>query len=1511
MKESIHIFQGLKRDNHQIRQGENFLWNAHNIRLTSREDSTDFSVTNERGTEEIMSFEGNYVGHCVFGKYLVVFTSDDYGRSTIYRVEYRNDKLITLVLYNNYQSNDMWDVKYPIETLGVSENELINKVYWIDGIHQPRVINITKAELLGIDTSESKDISEDLGYDDKSFDFVKELKLEEEVSISKLYSKGIFASGTIQYAFTYYNKYEQESNIFYISPLYYISTENRGGSPEEVISNAFKLEITNFENYDYIRVYSIHRTSENTAPEVKVVVDLSIKEIANNYVYYIDNGTSGYTIDPTQLLYIGGETIIPKTFTQKDNTLFFGHIKRSADYKLNEVKKLLTDENYSIDDYNIPYLSYQTTTKDTYYDDNTQLSNSYSGIFKTNEYYRCGIQVQYSNGKWSDPIFVKDMIINDKYPWENKGIIKSKAISLEYESIVDKLIELGIRKIRACVVYPDAIDRNIICQGVLCPTVFSVAGRRADGPYATSSWFFRPATSDIKLADTTVQTTNNDNAYTGASIQYAHNYSLLPPNDRGAEIQSTNGKCHNIKDIAALTLYSNNEKEDNIGNYNSQFFVDENIITMHSPDLEFDESLKSFNWKGTELNIIGMVTLKASAGDINIQTSSPPAGATSTGFIREFIGFSTKANSLRNGGLVSGGFYKDCNVTNTFEVGNDRNWMVYPWQKSGSLNDDRRRPSDKGIQSSVLQKKIISNLKYFSDNKSIVGGSLVYDIEDPKLFNSDTVSLTTLNISYLNKRISYFGNVDDLITKTSNYSTCSGGSFASYFSLDGTENTSDPIRMKYKSSPHLVFSLKGTNPTDVRILPRHEELTSLNGNKYNLPEWQYLGSKDESDNDFDRGYKYLWYFTEDSIKSVHKESEIPNAYLGYYALHSKKDNYYRLSIATNNGGTTYWELLSETAPIVVIISERFTITKPYGHFFPVQIGSEIVTDTESNYDNLGHYTGEDRYYLISPVEDHPGYWTIKHILDEEISNYISDNPVTNQEYTIQQDRFSDSEEQPEQQGVVPPYLLLAEIRRTNQNNDFRFGGLSKEALESNIWFPASPAISIYNLGESRDVIVPFLFGDSWYTRYDCLKTYPFTKEDENQIIEIGSFMCESRINLDGRYDNNKGQISNLYVSPSNFNLINTVYSQKDNFFSYRIYDEDYYKTAAYPNQIIWSKEKHPGEEIDTWTNITLANSLDLPSDRGELTSLQFWNETLLGFQERALSQIMFNSRVQIPVTDGVPIEISNNYKVDGYKTISDTIGCYDKWAIKSTSSGVYFIDKSSDGIYIYDGKITPLGEAKGLNWWTRKFSNSKWSINKKDNNGIRIFNDAKYNDVYFSPGKSDNQEDAACYSEKIGQFTSFMSYGGVPAMFNFGDGFYSINSALNGTTTLYRNNTGNYNNFYGEEKGWDISFIENKDASMTKIFDTIELRADIYDNGSLLNNCPINYIKAENEYQKADAIFNDSTMRKKFRVWRGIIPRNNNTRERIRNTWSMFTIGNDSPGTSNAVIHDVSTKYTI
>jgi hypothetical protein len=175
-----------------------------------------------------------------------------------------------------------------------------------------------------------------VGIVDSFFDFVPELSLQEDVKVLKILgSSGMFAPGVIQYAFTYYNRYCQETNIFYTTPLLYISHKDRGASPEDKVDNAFRITISNIDTkYDFLRIYSIQRTSLNATPICKRVHDIDLTGIdftdsEEPTVSYVDTGFSGDSIDPTELLYKGGDSISAKTMEQKDGTLFLGNIRQT------------------------------------------------------------------------------------------------------------------------------------------------------------------------------------------------------------------------------------------------------------------------------------------------------------------------------------------------------------------------------------------------------------------------------------------------------------------------------------------------------------------------------------------------------------------------------------------------------------------------------------------------------------------------------------------------------------------------------------------------------------------------------------------------------------------------------------------------------------------------------------------------------------------------------------------------------------------------------------------------------------------------------------------------------------------------------------------------------------------------------------------------------------------------------------------------------------------------------
>lgn len=113
---------------------------------------------------------------------------------------------------------------------------------------------------------------------------------------------------------------------------------------------------------------------------------------------------------------------------------------------------------------------------------------------------------------------------------------------------------------------------------------------------------------------------------------------------------------------------------------------------------------------------------------------------------------------------------------------------------------------------------------------------------------------------YLNKTVPYLGNIDTLSTSKAYpiyHSISATYKFNPLTQKDGlVYESSDPVRIKYKSSPHLVFSLGGgtvNNRNKIVLLPIYIGIPSIPGSsitgEFEFPAWQQTGSSDGSNND--------------------------------------------------------------------------------------------------------------------------------------------------------------------------------------------------------------------------------------------------------------------------------------------------------------------------------------------------------------------------------------------------------------------------------------------------------------------------------------------------------------------------------------------------------------------------------------------------------------------------------------------------------------------------------------
>lgn len=1446
-----------------------------------------------------------------------------------------------------------FNYKHPIETISFYENADIRKVYWTDGLNQPRVINIAAAS----------DIVSKWNTD--SFNFVRTLSLNEEITIERnIVANGSFAPGVIQYAFTYFNKYGQESNIFYTSPLYYISYNNRGASPEDKVSNSFNIEVVNVDRrFDYIRIYSIHRTSINATPDVRRVVDLapptgrssyklSSYEInlpankmtmhkrgsgaektldqyepsysgsnhkswtfnTNEYqgisfggdyltwgtgtsftititngnrasmqlansgnmtgalsiakVTYTDNGLSGDSVDPTELLYIGGEEVVFGTMAQKDNTLFLGDIETKRKTLDSTIRSYFKGKSITFSTYN---KSISSPEAKGYYPYSNQLKmNSYQfKTFKYLEYYRFGIQAQHYTGKWSEPIWINDVrntvhIDTTFYSSNNIGLPVAE-FTLNDSTIINRLLENGYVRIRPVVVYPTINDREVVCQGILCPTVYNISDRFGNSPFAQSSWFTRPnapfdeykafhysqssegkwggdwiglgqflgnpsaySRAGIMSNNRTIVTSeekqyNIDIVNKGAWAEFRHNRPIPGNSNRNAEIQCIwNPPSGPYVDDTA----TDSDVASWVSNNAENYYIDQSILTFHSPDIEFDNEVRSIDTSGLKLRIVGMVPLTAFASDIDIQTSTPvnnfyDSSELPAGFYKEPIGaendFSYDGIGVHLGdshfgwrGLISGAFWFDELTAYKKDTGNTKHlttgFVVYPWHRNGSLNNTKYATD--GYRSAMLDKKKMSNMRYsyksvYLDSGNIwnayaSGSSTRTGISGVAVFDSNEVSLVRLPAQENSglTDINYYGNVDKLLTisrigdKKDGYPIMTTGVqsaetnahtlFSSGYTQVGSRFTdqitgTDPVRIKYKSTPHAVLALNYTTSGAQRILPNIK----------------------------DGDYNDTW--------SVNAQNS-----------------------GAPSGQHMYWDKSGST--------------------------KSVSQDTI--------ITGAPR----GPIS---GVSSIQH-----------------------------------------GWLWLGELYNDNVQN--RFGGQTEEAFENNTWLPCGDPISLVdtNNGVKSSITIRWEEGDTYFQRYDHIKTYPFTLEDQNAVTDIVSFMCETRVNIDGRYDRNRGQTSNFSITPENFNLMNDVYSQPNNFFNYRTINPNKLNLDNFHNSITWTKTKTAGELVDTWTNITLASTLDLDGDKGTVRALRRFNNNIFAFQDRGISQILYNENMQISSTDGVPIEIANSGKVNGKRYISDRIGCTNKWSMCETSNGIYFIDDITKGIFLFNGQLDNLSDRLGFHSWINRASDSIDIWNPVDFDGFVTYYDKVNGDVFFI-----SKDECLAFSEPLGQFSSFYSYEKMPYFTNLEDRGIAFN--VEGTGTLYRpwlHNEGDYNMFFGVYQPFYTTVIANPDMPVDKIFNNLEFRSDSWDKNDNLLNTTFDTLTVWNEYQQGTSTLNNilgrpSDLKKKFRIWRANIPRasaigsTKKGRDRMRNPWLYIKLSMEEENVNKTVLHDMIVHY--
>lgn len=1553
-KQMLVVPQSMQQDIAVSQFPNNAAYELRNMRIVSTGDNTTLCLTNEKSNLDTeLQIEGTILGiqviktpYTINGEKVIkdcaIVFSKNSTVDTIGMVSLINESGESLVYEELFSGNLNFSVNAPIESIGIYETDSIQKVYWVDGINQPRVINISKEGREKISLTNNT-----------QFDFLPNISDNNNLSVNieKIkFNNGNFPAGMVQYAISYFNKYAQQTGIVYQSPLLYTSSNNRGLSAEDKSSDVFKISMSGLNrNFEYVRLYRITRTSLDDTPTVNIVgdykigdtfnvesntiinssnsgkivgltydvfsagslasifaqenksrlltndsnpyamvinqlpttgtdsrQDFKIKYVENNITYeytipkdvsvwlewtyavdkgdlskeykigaavlentwrrddtyiikgvqvdggtIIDTGTSVSIVDPTELLFLGGEPIHPSTIAHKDNTLFLGNFSLERKTISSQTKKDLQEHSTVRFEYldtnsedNIKNLETQYLYKSTL--DKPSNSTTY---FQKGETYRVGIQFLHNTGSWSEVVFLGDYenplrVIPNKY----NDDIKSKPV---LKILVDTpdLIKEGYIAARPVCVYPSIQDRTVLCQGLTLPTVYNVADRLDNSPYVQASWFARPNYYKQRDFDDSFMSIDNRKLYRrdlrGFPLEYRmSNYKNciinLPASlQYNSEIQygydilgtrSASPYLALLEDSKADRLY--NISHWNFGSTNidylNNFGVDKTVVTFHSPELDnnYDESLYNISFDNVKYRIVGYVPVKTTLSDLKLEVENPFNPSIGKFYWSQIEDKST-INNISGLSLATFPFWVDsvASSKNAYqpEMYDGKYWYsafpIYAWHRSGSLNN-QGKIDNTGNKKSVLKHKVLSNLRIGAPTMYLSEDYNDLDISNIELFNSDNIEVKKINA--WGKELLYYGNIDKILV--------SGNSDTNIWSTEAVGSISDKE----------IVADTGSDKISPLDLVKDGSMGSFTSIATHIKDGSHT-------------------IVTEPVPIKYKST--PHA---VFAFNKDRDGYYTL------------------LPCIEGLDD------------PASLYNESYINT---FDGLNekNLLWEDQHEEFIGFKQHT-------IVDRQLDEYI-DSQNSN--------KF---------------YFILGEFYRDKVIN--RFGGTSEMALLNNIWTPCGETV-YFNLNEDSENLVGDQ-GDTYYQRYDHLKTYPYAENDVNSVVDIVSFCCETRINIDGRYDRNRGLQSNVHITPNNFNLYNKVYSQRNNFFTYKSISNDDFVHNTFPTQITWSKTKTYGETVDTWTNITLASILDLDGDKGELQALRKFNNDIYAFQDSGISKILYNNRVQINASDGIPIEIANSGKVSGKVYLSSKYGCQDKWSIAKTPSGIYFVDNINQGILAFNGEnIVDLTYTKYMySWISKNISLKHWLPDK--GGAIRTLYDRNNSDVYFTTNR-----EALSFNEKLGSFSSFYDYNHVDWLINLEGNAYQVRNSK-----FWKLHGGeNYNTFFGNRSPYDVCIIANPEFQQDKIFDTIEFRTngdEAFSYGrTSLDNYPFNSLYTYTDYQFSKQ--NILTLRKKFRVWRWGIGRNSTNRDRIRDMWAKITMRGAS--TQELRLYDMAITY--
>jgi len=313
-----YSYKGMMKDLSKSKKNPEYYYDAKNIRILATDEETSLSLTGIKGnvlkyTLPTYSYYGvtyqpKLLGAFNVVNYIIVFLYYKSDAHSILSINVDTDATTTLI-----QGNLKLTETTHIEAESFYENENIIKLYWADGVNPLRYMNILKSPT-------------DIALLDVCPAFIVSQPELEATTWG-----GVHTSGMIQYCYNLVVKNGAQTRVSPRSELIPLKKQTGGGDVNELVGQINHIKINNVDTkFDIIRVYSVKYTSFNQSPIVSLIAEESISKVnKTTTIRVVDDGNVISNISEKELLFLGGESLVPKSIASKFNYLVLGDIKEN------------------------------------------------------------------------------------------------------------------------------------------------------------------------------------------------------------------------------------------------------------------------------------------------------------------------------------------------------------------------------------------------------------------------------------------------------------------------------------------------------------------------------------------------------------------------------------------------------------------------------------------------------------------------------------------------------------------------------------------------------------------------------------------------------------------------------------------------------------------------------------------------------------------------------------------------------------------------------------------------------------------------------------------------------------------------------------------------------------------------------------------------------------------------------------------------------------------------------